>query len=361
MLFPRWLLPRGSKATTGQAPGTMVYVGKEQTWKPRLTLFHYNAEQFVECEVASIKECAGLVADQAHITWLNIDGIHDTAVVAAAGEGLKLHPLTLEDIVNTSQRPKLESFDNYLFIVLKMLRRDKVKHETIAEQVSIIVQRDNVISFQETIEGDVFDVVRQRIREGKARLRKGGADHLAYSLLDSIVAGYFAVLEDLGNQVSDLDEELLSQESAPDLLNRIHAIKREVAFLRTAVWPLREIINAMERDTSGLITPQTRPFLRDLYDHTIQVIETVESFRDVLSGMTDLYMSRTSNRLNEVMKELTIISTIFIPLTFIAGVYGMNFRHMPELDLWWTYPALWGFMICIAAGMLWHFKRRGWW
>ncbi|OPZ27133.1 MAG: Magnesium transport protein CorA [Lentisphaerae bacterium ADurb.BinA184] len=359
MLFPRWLLPRGTKAA-GLAPGTMVYVGKEQTAAPRLSVFHYNADQFVECEIASVKECAGLVADQAHVTWLNIDGIHDTALVAAAGDSLKLHPLTLEDIVNTSQRPKLETFDNYLFIVLKMLRRDPAREETIIEQVSFVLQRGNLISFQETVEGDVFDPVRQRIRENKGRQRNAGADYLAYSLLDAVVDGYFHILEGLGNQVSQLDEELLSPDPEPDVLNRIHAIKREIAFLRTAVWPLREIINGLDRDATGLITAQTRPFLRDLYDHTIQVIETVESFRDVLAGMTDLYLSRTSNRLNEIMKELTVISTIFIPLTFIAGVYGMNFRFMPELNQPWAYPALWGLMLAIAGGMLIHFKRRGW-
>jgi magnesium transporter len=263
-----------------------------------------------------------------------------------------------EDIVNTEHRPKLEDFDAYLFVVLKMLRFDAGQASIHTEQVSLVLGSGFVLSFQEQ-EGDVFDDVRQWLRENKGRLRTMGADYLAYALLDAVVDSYFAILENLGEQIELLEEELINRPS-PDTLSRIHHFKREMILLRKAIWPLREIIGGLQRVGSPLIQNGTAIFLRDIHDHTIQIMDTIETFRDVLSGLLDLYLSSISHRMNEVMKVLTIIATVFIPLTFVAGVYGMNFEYMPELHWRWSYPVLWLIMLGIAAGMMIYFRRRQW-
>jgi magnesium transporter len=264
----------------------------------------------------------------------------------------------MEDILHTDQRPKMEDFEDYIFIVTKMLFFDQEKRELKAEQLSLILGENYVVTFQERV-GDVFEPIRERIRKGKGRVRKMQSDYLAYALIDAVVDHYFIVLEKIGETVESLEEELVTNPT-PETLQAIHHLKRELIFLRKSVWPLRELISGLERGEASLIQEKTTVFLRDVYDHTIQVIDTVESLRDMVSGMLDVYLSSVSNRMNEVMKVLTIIATIFIPMTFIAGIYGMNFENMPELKWPWGYPLVWCVILAIGIVMLGYFKKKKW-
>ncbi|UCE26648.1 MAG: magnesium/cobalt transporter CorA [Candidatus Coatesbacteria bacterium] len=341
----------------GRPPGTLIHVGEQKIDRARVTVIDYDESSVNEYELGDIEECFPF-RDTATVTWINVDGVHDIEVIQKLGDCYGIHPLVLEDVVNTNQRPKLEEFDDYVFLVLKMLLLNEEERRPEFEQVSIILGPNFVVSFQER-EGDVFESVRERIRSGKGRIRRGGADYLAYALLDSIVDGYFVVLETFGEYIEALEEELLTDPERKTL-QRLNDMKREVIFLRKSVWPLREVISALQREESALVEDTTRVYLRDVYDHTIQVIDTVETFRDMLTGMLDVYLSGVSNRMNEVMKVLTIIATIFIPLTFIAGVYGMNFTFMPELGWHWGYPITLLVMVVIGILMVVFFKRKKW-
>jgi magnesium transporter len=341
----------------GLPPGSLVHVGEKKTERTKITIMDYDEQNFQEKEEKTVEECFAF-KETATVTWINIDGVHDSEVVGKLGTHFGVHPLILEDIMTTQQRPKMEDMGDYIFIVLRMLSLSEKKKEVRSEQVSLILGSNFVISFQET-EGDVFDSVRDRIRTGKGRLRKMGPDYLAYALIDSIVDNYFLTLEKLGEKVEFIEEELVS-DPGRKTLQEIHILKREMIYLRKSVWPLREVISGLERVESDLIKESTGIFLRDVYDHTIQVIDTVETYRDMLSGMLDMYLSSVSNRMNEVMKVLTIIATIFIPLTFIAGVYGMNFRYMPELGWRWGYFIVLSLMIVIGILMVFFFKRKKW-
>ena len=323
----------------------------------KITIIDYDEEKFQEKEVETIDEVFPF-SDKSTATWINLDGIHQVDNIEKIGKHFKIHPLVLEDIMNTGQRPKMEDFNNYLFLVLKMLSYDEEENETKTEQVSLILSSNYVISFQES-EGDVFDPIRERIRTDRGRIRKMGVDYLAYSLLDAIVDNYFMVLEKIGEKIEDIEDELVKNPT-PEVLHAIHRLKRELIFLRKSVWPLREVISRLERWESPLIDKSIDIYLRDVYDHTIQVIDALETFRDMLSGMLDIYLSSVSNRMNEVMKVLTIIATIFIPLTLVAGIYGMNFRYMPELDWVWGYPIVYMIMLAISAVMLVYFRRKRW-
>jgi magnesium transporter len=289
---------------------------------------------------------------------MNVDGLHQVEILEKLGECYGLHPLVLEDILNTDQRPKMEDYGEYIYIVLKALDYNDKSNEIETEQISLILGSNFVFSFQER-EGDTFDPIRERIKTGKGRIRRMGADYLAYALLDSIIDNYFIILEKLGEKIELLEEKLVTQ-PAPETLRTIHYLKREMIFLRKAVWPLREVINGLERGESSLIKESTRVYLRDVYDHTIQTIDTIETHRDMVSGMLDIYLSSVSNRLNSVMKVLTIIATIFMPLTFLAGVYGMNFKYMPELEWRWGYPFIWLIMVGIGVLMLIFFRKKKW-
>ena len=264
----------------------------------------------------------------------------------------------MEDVVNTAQRPKAEDYDQYLYVVVRMLTYDEQAGEVVSEQVSLVLGPGFVISFQER-EGDVFDPLRERIRSSKGRVRRMGPDFLVYALLDSVIDGYFSVLETLGERVDDLQDEV-TDDPTPRTQNRIHRLKREMIALRRSVWPLREAAAFLERGESGLITQPTTVYLRDAYDHTIQVIDTIETLRDMISGMLDTYLASISNRMNEVMKVLTIMASVFIPLTFVAGIYGMNFDHMPELHWRWGYAAVWLVMIALVVSMLIYFRKKQW-
>jgi len=342
----------------GLPPGSLVHIGEEKAERSRITIMDYDGQSFQEKEVKAVEECFSF-KETATVTWINIDGVHDSEVVGQLGAHFGVHPLILEDIMTTAQRPKMEDLGDYIYVVLRMLSWEKEKNGVFSEQVSLILGPNFVISFQESAGGDVFGPVRERIRTGKGRLRTQGPDYLAYALIDAIVDNYFLVLEKMGELVEVLEEELVTN---PDqkTLHEMHALKREMIYVRRSVWPLREVISGLQRAESSLIKASTGIFLRDVYDHTIQVIDTVETYRDMLSGMLDIYLSSVSNRMNQVMKVLTIIATIFIPLTFIAGVYGMNFRWMPELEWRWGYFVIVGIMLAIGVTMLIIFRRKKW-
>ena len=293
----------------------------------------------------------------AQVSWLNVSGLHRPEVIRTVGEHIALHPLTLEDIVSTGQRPKIEFFDHYIFIVLRMLSLSD--EGTIRdEQVSVVLTQNAVFSFQER-QGDVFEGIRARIKNNKGRICKSGPDYLAYALLDAVIDSYFLILEGVSGRLEDLEETLIDH-ATPDTLKAINTYKREMLFLRKAVWPLREVLSLLMREESPLVSAHTLTYLRDVYEHTVQVIDTVETFRDILTGMLDIYLSSISNRMNEIMKVLTIIATIFIPLTFVAGVYGMNFIYMPELSWRWGYPAVWLLMLAVALSLIVYFRRKRW-
>jgi len=348
---------RKASGKVGDSPGTMLFVGKNTTEKVRISLIDYTEKDFEEKEIKDIKEIFPF-RQKPSVTWINVDGLHETKIIEEIGKHFESHPLILEDIVDTNQRPKLEDFESYLFLVLKMISYEIKGNGMNIEQISLILGDNFVVSFQET-SGDLFDSVRDRIRASKGKIRKMGTDYLAYALIDAIVDGYFLVLEKVGEEIEVLEEKIMVSPE-PEELNTIYRLKHNLIFLRRAVWPLREVINAMQRGESKLIKKTTAVFLRDVYDHTIQVIDTVETFRDMVSGLLEVYLSSISNKMNEVMKVLTIIATIFIPLTFIAGVYGMNFKYMPELETPWAYPLLWVIMISVGFSMFLFFRRKKW-
>jgi len=310
-----------------------------------------------EKEAKNIEECFSF-KDTATVTWINIDGIHEVEVIEKIGTHFGIHPLLLEDIMNTEQRPKMEDFGAYIFIIVKMLHYSEHGGEVKVEQVSLILGSNFVISFQES-EGDVFNFIRDRIRSNKGRIRRMKADYLAYALVDAIVDNYFVILEKLGERIEEVEEELVANPTRVTL-QAIHTMKREMIFLRKSVWPLRELISGLGRGESSLIHESTGIYLRDVYDHTIQVIDTIETFRDMLSGMLEMYLSSISNAMNMVMKVLTIIATIFIPLTFIAGIYGMNFKYMPELEWHWGYFVVLCIMGAAAVSMVVYFRKKKW-
>jgi len=341
----------------GLPPGTLVHLGERKQKEIRIELLDFGPDHCEERLLDSVDECLPYL-ERDSVTWINIDGLHEVETVRTLGERLEVHPLVLEDIVHTYQRPKMEEYDGYLFIVARMLSLSDPSESIESEQVSFILGDRLLLTFQE-LHGDSFEPVRQRLRAGKGRIRKSGADYLCYALLDAVVDHYFSLLEGLGEHLEELEDELMSDPDE-ETVQEIHRLKREMLGLRRGVWPLREVMSGLQRIESGLVAEGTQTFLRDVYDHTIQVIDTVETFRDMLGGMLDLYLSSVSNRMNEVMKVLTIIATLFIPLTFLAGIYGMNFEYMPELGWKPAYFVLLGIMVVVAAAMVYFFRRKRW-
>jgi magnesium transporter len=346
---------RSSKA--GLPPGTLIHVGEKKVESVRITFIDYDEQNFQEKQVSNIEECLKL-KDTHTVSWINIDGLHDIELLEKLGKEFELHSLVLEDILSTGQRPKFEDYEKHIYIVLKMLSFSNENQSVETEQVSLILGPNYVISFQERV-GDVFEQIRDRIRKSKGRIRKMGPDYLCYALLDAIVDNYFAILEKFGEKIESMEEEVISNPTERTV-QQIHSLKSEMIALRKSIWPLRELINGMQKSDSSLINETTDIFMRDVYDHTIQIIDTIESFRDMVSGMLDIYLSSLSNKMNAVMKVLTIIATLFIPLTFVAGIYGMNFKYMPELEWRWSYPIVWLIMIAVAIVMLCYFKRKKW-
>ena len=340
---------------TGLLPGSLVHVGMEYAEKTKITLIRYNESIFEEKEVTSISDLLHEKNNEG-IVWINVDGL-DTKFIEDIGGIYDLHPLILEDILNTDQRPKTEDFGKYIYIVLKNFHnQDNINSSS--EQVSIILGKNFILSFKEK-ETSLFEPIRERLRGNKGRIRKSGPDNLAHALIDNVVDNYFFVLEELEERIEYLEDELVTQTS-PANLQAIHNLKRELIVLRKSLWPLREAISTLERTDSELITASTHIYFKDIFDHIIAIIDTVETYREMLSGMLDIYLSTVSYRLNEVMKVLTIIATIFMPLTFLAGVYGMNFKYMPELEWRFGYFGVLGVMLGIALLMLKYFKNKKW-
>jgi magnesium transporter len=355
-IMQKLLKKRSKKA--GQPPGTLIHIGDEIAKDAALSFIDYRDEQFLEKKTAAIEECLTFKNSDS-VTWINVEGVNRPEILEKLGQYYGIHPLALEDIMATDQRPKMDDFGDYLFIVLKMISYNGDNAGLDMEQVSLVLGKNIVISFQEGRKGDVFDPLRERLRTAKGRIRKMGADYLVYALMDSIVDNYFTVLEKLGEEIESIEEKLVT-DPTPDTLHLMHKLKRDMIFLRKSVWPLRELISGLERGESPLIAESTAIYLRDVYDHTIQVIDTIETFRDMLAGMLDIYLSSVSNRLNSVMKVLTVIATIFMPLSFIVGLYGMNFKYMPELEWHWGYPTVLAVMAVIAGWMLVLFRRKKW-
>jgi len=325
--------------------------------KPKITVINYSPEQFTEKTAETIEECI-VPQEPSVISWINVDGILEVDFKEKLEQCFQIHPLTIENIFDTAQRPKIEHFPSYIYIALKNIYWDEEEQESVIEHISLILMDKVVLSFQER-ESNIFNSVRQCIRDEADQIRQSNSDYIVYALVDAIVDQYFLVLEKIGGQAEKVEEILIIQPS-PQNLQIIHQSKRNLIFLRNAVWPLREVINKLEKDETKLIKESTRLFLRDVYDHTIQVIETVEVLRDMVSGLLDIYLSSVSNKMNEVMKVLTIIATIFIPLTFIVGIYGMNFEYMPELSWKWAYPVTLFAMFLVGLIMFAFFKKKKW-
>lgn len=351
-------LVKSRSRTIGMPPGTLVHIGEKKRETTLMTLIGYDEETF-EQKKLGIKGLEALKIKETGITWLNVEGLSDINVLETVGTVFSLHPLVLEDILDTDQRPKIDVNEEYIYISAKMLFYDKELGELDIEQVSLILGEKYVITITEK-DTDVFDPIIKRLQQGMSRFRKLGADYLAYSLLDVVVDNYFTVLEGFGEKVELVEDEMVVR-NGKQTLRIIHELKRQLLLLHKAVWPLREVLSFLERGESLMVQETTDIYMRDLYDHVIQVMDTTETLRDILSSMLEVYISSSSNKMNEIMKVLTIISTVFMPLSFIVGVYGMNLRNMPELDWPLMYPVLWLVMICISISMLIYFKKKRWW
>ena len=345
------------EASIGKPPGELIFIGEQKVQEATIRVIDYDQEQLNEQDLQDIKE--GLpFKDTSTVTWININGLHDTNLIKEIGEGFGLHPLVLEDIVNTGQRPKMEDYDDYLFFVVKMMRYDNAEQIIKNEQLSMVLGKKFLLTFQER-PGDVFEPVRERIRKGKGRIRRVGIDYLAYALLDTIIENYFFIIERLGEQIEEIEDEILDNPTQ-QLLANINAYKREINYMRKTIRPAKEFVLQLSRLDSDLIGEQTLPFLKDLLDLATQAMETVDTYRDMLSDHLDIYNTGVGNRLNEIMKILTIFSAIFIPLTFIAGIYGTNFEYLPELRYRYSYLIFWGVMVTVALAMVKFFKNRNW-
>lgn len=348
----------------GLPPGTLQYVGRATAAEVVVTVLEYNEFDYSETRHTDV-EAEMLNVRNGMVRWINVEGVHNTELVEKIGKIYDIHPLTLEDIVNTNQRPKFEEYDKYLVNIMKMIYEEENPKKGqndifVSEQLSILIMnKRTVISFQEADGGDVFDIIRNRIRQGKGRIRKAGADYLAYCLIDAVVDSYFVVLEHFGDEMEKMEDSLVGNPKQ-EIIRRLYDLKRQMIFLRKAVWPMRDMVNNIERSESELMTPATLVYLRDAQDHIIRVIDTVETYRDLISGMIDLYMTSQSHRMNEVMKTMTIITTIFVPLTFIVGVYGMNFDFMPELKTEFGYYVVWLVMIIIVVCLFIFFRVKKW-
>ena len=341
----------------GAPPGTLVHTGVKKVERVRIRYLDYDLQQLTEAELPDIDACATF-KDSPTVSWINVDGLHDIDLVQRLGERFKWHPLMLEDIVAVGQRPKVEEYDGYVFMVLPMLSWDAARRQVVDEQLSLVLGERYVFTFQERY-GDVFEGVRDRLRGGRGRIRSRGCDYLAYALTDAVVDHYFQVLEGIGDVAELLETEVLDAPTQ-STMHQLHSLKRELISVRRAVWPLREMLATLVRSGDDIFTEETLLFMRDVHDHAVQVAETVEALRDVVSGGIDLYLSNVGYRTNEVMKVLTIMASIFIPLTFLAGLYGMNFEYMPELHVRWAYPALLMLMAILGVGMVLYFRRKGW-
>ena len=345
------------KRARNLSPGTVKYTGKKSFTKTQLDIINYSKDHYERYETHTIEDAFNY-EESSHITWINVNGLSNADDIIALGNHFELHPLIQEDIVTTNQRPKIDEYDDYIFIVFKMLHYDEKEH-LINEHISMVMGQDYVIMFQEA-EGDVFNDLRERMEHAKGRIRGAGADYLMFAILDAVVDNYFSVVEFLSNKVEMLEDKLFDDKEDPNIIEEIQDLKKEILKIRKAVVPLREVVNRLEKIENSLIEDRTNKYIRDLYDHIIQVNESVEIYRDMIWGLMDMYMTTISNKMNEVMKVLTIMASIFIPLTFLAGIYGMNFDNMPELHHKYGYYYLLGAMVLVFFGMIWYFRRKKW-
>ncbi len=346
-----------AKKRIGLHPGSLN--GSDSKEKAeKFHVFEYNAETINEFDTDDFSQIKASMNDNSKVTWVNLDSVSNAQSINKLHDIFKVHPLVIEDIVHVGQRPKCDYMEDYLFIVVKMLFYDKDKEEVYSRQLSVLLFENLLITLQEQ-PGDIFKYVHERLRQSKGNIRKFKSDYLAYALIDEVIDNYFSILENIGDVMEEIEEAMMSNNDK-DYVPLIHRVKRNTIYLRKSVWPLREMLNTLCRDDVDLIREQTVIYLKDLYDHTIQVIDTVESFRDINSGLLDTYLTRIGNDMNQVMKGLTILASIFVPLTFIAGVYGMNFNYMPELKWHYGYFGVWALMITIAVSMLRFFKKKRW-
>lgn len=341
----------------GEIPGSVVYTWDKMTAESIVQMIEYNEKEYTEKAISDFHQC--IEKHKGNVKWIDFIGVNQTNDLSEIGALFNIHALILEDIANIKQRPKYEDMEDYLFLTLKMFSYIHEEKRLKEEQISFVLGKNYVISFQENEDSDDFENIKDRIRKGKGRIRKMNADYLMYSIVDAIIDNYFVVLEHIEDEVEELQDELMKDPN-PKTLHKIQNLKQNLIILRKSIWPVREILGALERTESDLIDDRLQAYLRDAYDHTVQIIDTIETFRDIIAGSLDIYLSSLSNKMNQVMKVLTVISTIFIPLTFIVGVYGMNFKYMPELTMKRTYPALWIIMISIAGWMLRFFRRKKW-
>ena len=345
------------KKHIGQVPGTLVYTGKKSDKDFHVECFDFTKDSITESVLLNIEDAVNYKLTDS-VTWINVDGLKHIEQIENIGKQYDLHPLVLEDIVNTSQRPKIDEYEGYIFIVLKMLYYD-ADENIVIEQVSFVLGKNYVLTFQES-EGDVFDTIRERLRLANGRIRGLKSDYLMYALIDAVVDNYFSIIETLGNKIEDLETELFAGQARDNISIEVQQLKREILKVRRAIFPLREIINRIEKAEHPLILKRTINYYRDIYDHLIQVSENIDIYREMIWSLMDMYMTTISNRMNEVMKVLTIMSSIFIPLTFLAGIYGMNFEFIPELRYRYGYFVLLAVMFVMLILMLIYFKRKKW-
>lgn len=346
---------RSQKA--GLPPGSLVHIGEVQPCNIKISLLEYSENELIEEDNVSLETCLKR-SEASRMTWIQVEGVYDTSIIDAIGSHFHLHSLILEDVVNTTQRAKLDTYQDQVFIVMRLLKYSEETHDLKDEQVSIVFGPNYLITFLEN-EENILKPIKERLRQGSNRLRTKGPDYLAYALLDLVVDQYFVVLEKVDIDLDHLEEEL---EHFPqsNTIGKIQKAKREMIFLRKSIWPMREVVSRFQRLEQPLVNASTQVYLRDVYDHLVQTIDIIEGFRDVVAGMMDIYLSNINIRMNEIMKVLTIVSTIFVPLTFISSLYGMNFQHMPELYFKWGYPIVLIVMACIAIGMLLFFRHKKW-
>ncbi len=346
-----------SRVARNEIPGTVTYTGLKDAKTTKLEIIDYSKDHYERVDTGNIEDAFAFEGSE-HVTWINVNGLNNTSEIERLGDYYNLHPLIQEDIVTTNQRPKMDEYEDYLFIVFKMLHYDE-GGVLINEHVSMILGKDYVTTFQEA-DGDVFDGLRDRLANSKGRIRNAGSDYLMFAILDAVVDNYFSVIETMSAKIELLEDQLFENKVQNDITEDIQDLKKEILRIRRAIIPLREVINRIEKTDTTLIEPRTQNYIRDLYDHIIQVSESVEIYREMIWGLMDMYMTTISNKMNEVMKVLTIMASIFIPLTFMAGIYGMNFEYIPELKLEYGYFYLWGAMIIVFFVMIWYFKRKRW-
>jgi len=349
---------KGYEGKSWMPPGSLVHVGEESEEKVNLSLITFNQESFQELESQSIDEIKEFIQKEGHLRWLNVEAVYDIELIEKIGAAFGIHDLVLEDIVNNNQRPKMDLHEDYAFIVLKLPHWIHESESIEIEQVSMIIGSDYIVTFNEK-NNLLYDYISSRIKNKKSHIRKYKIGFLAYSIMDVIVDNYFYTLAELGDDLDEIEEEM-AKNTHPDIIKRVHKIRRQLISMRRTIWPLREIVHEIDKKHHPFFQGETMLYIRDLYDHTIRVFETVETYRDMLSSILDYYMSSVSHKMNEVMKLLTIISTIFIPITFVVGIYGMNFKFIPELQYKYSYFVVWLFIVFIVIGMVAYFKKKKW-